>query len=153
MSHHLRITGPGEGDRLFVVDSYATIKVAADDTDGTYELFELDAPQGSGAPMSRHPWAEAYYVVDGSITVQVGARTADLPAGGTITIPPNAPHAFTVTSGSAKILVVSLTPAGGRFFAELDEHVPPNGSFEEIGPKIAEVAERNEVTLLVGAPG
>ena len=69
-----------------------------------------------------------------------------------MTIPPNAAHALVVTSDAARMLVLSLGAQGGRFFADMDEHVHLGDGPEVFVPRIAEVAERNEVTLLVDAP-
>jgi quercetin dioxygenase-like cupin family protein len=148
MAHHIRFSDAGDGVRLNTVDSIATVKVAATDTDGEYELFEIDAPVGSGIPPHRHPWAEAYYVLSGALTVQVGARHMALGAGASVTVPPNAAHTFTVSEPGTRFLAYSLTPASGELFADLDRTVPGDRPIEEVVPLLIEVAARNRVEFV-----
>ena len=152
MSHKIHFTEPGEGQQLTVVDANIVVKVPADVTDGTYELFELTGNAGSGAPLSRHPWAETYFVLDGEVVVTIGARTLDLTAGACVTIPPMSSHALEIVSPSGRMLVVSMTGSGSRFFAEMDAEVHLADGPDVFVPRILEVAARNEVTLLTPAP-
>lgn len=140
----------GEGRRLNTVDSIATVKIAASDTNAQYELFELDAPEGSSVPPHRHPWAEAYYVLDGDLGVQVGGRHFRLGPGDTVSIPPNAVHTIAPQGGQCRFLVVSMTAGSGTLFADLDRSVPADEPMEAIVPVLLEVAERNHVSF-VGA--
>lgn len=148
MAHHIRHSDTGEGVRLNTLDSTATVKVRAEDTDGEYELFEIDAPAGSGIPPHRHAWAEAYYTLSGSLAVQVGARQFDLGPGASITVPPNAAHTFTVNEPDTKFLAFSLTAASGHLFADLDRSIPMDRPIDELIPLVMEVAARNGVEFV-----
>jgi quercetin dioxygenase-like cupin family protein len=148
MAHHIRFRDAGDGVRLNTVDSIATVKVSAADTDGVYELFEIDAPVGSSTPPHRHPWAEAYYVLSGALTVQVGARQLALGAGASVTVPPNAAHTFEVTEPGTRFLAYSLTAGSGELFADLDRTVPADRPIEEVVPLLLEVAARNGVEFV-----
>ena len=112
MSHRARFSAPEAGTALTVVDVTVVVRVSAEDTDGTFELFELAGAAGSGAPLSRHPWAETYYLLEGEADVQVGAQRHQLIPGATVTIPPNAAHSLVITSDRARMLVVSLGAEG-----------------------------------------
>ena len=46
MTYHIQYTAAGEGAELIAPDAVLTVKIAAEDTDGQYELFEVDAPRG-----------------------------------------------------------------------------------------------------------
>jgi quercetin dioxygenase-like cupin family protein len=151
MPNRITYVAAGEGTRLNTVDSIATVKIAAADTNDVYELFELDAPDGPGVPPHRHPWAEAYYVLEGSLEVRVGARNLSLRPGDTVTIPPNAVHSIAPASGGCRFLAISLTPGTGKLFADLDRSVSMDRPMDEIVPLVLEVAERNGVTF-VGVP-
>jgi quercetin dioxygenase-like cupin family protein len=141
------MVGAGTGTRLDTVDSVATEKVAAADTAEAYELFEIDAPAGSGIPPHRHAWPEAYYVLEGDLDVAVGARTFRMGPGDSITVPPHAAHTFSVTSPGCRFLAFSLGDGAGRLFADLDLEVP-DGPPEEAVPVVLEVAARHGVTFL-----
>src|SRR5689334_2842307 len=104
MPHHIRMVGADAGTRLDTVDSVATEKVAAADTADRYELFEIDAPAGSGIPPHRHDWAEAYYVLDGALDVIVGGRSFRMGPGDTVTVPPRAAHTFSVATPRCRFL-------------------------------------------------
>ncbi len=147
MPHRIIHRDAGEGTRLNTVDSIATVKVGADETDGQYELFEIAAPEGPGAPPHRHPWAEAYYVLEGRLDVQVGARRLPLGPGGSVTVPPNALHTMEAVGGPARFLAMSMTPGTGRLFADLDRSVPTDAPFDQVVPVLLEVAARNGITF------
>ncbi len=150
MAHHTRMIDAGAGTRLDTVDSTATEKVASRDTSATYELFEIEAAAGGGIPPHRHDWAEAYYVLDGSLHVTVGARQFRLGPGDTLTVPPNAAHTFTVVSPTCRFLAFSLGAAMGRLFTDLDAEVP-DGPMDEIVPVMIEVATRHGVAFVAPA--
>jgi quercetin dioxygenase-like cupin family protein len=140
----------GEGQRLNTVDSMATVKVGAADTNDQYELFELEAPDGSAVPPHRHPWAEAYYVLEGDLGVQVGGRHFRLRSGDTVSIPPNAVHTIAPNGGTCRFLVISMSAGSGSLFADLDRSVPTDQPMEAVVPVLLEVAARNGVSF-VGA--
>lgn len=152
MSHKVRFSPAGDGDRLNTVDSTATVKIAAVDTDSEYELFEIVAPQGPGAPPHRHPWPEAYYGLEGTIRVQVGARHFEVGPGGSLTVPTNVVHSIEALTPTAKFLAFSLTPGTGQLFADLDRTIPAGEPDPSVIPLLIEVAERNHVTFVGGPP-
>jgi len=147
MANRVTYTPAGTGDRLFTVDSTATVKIFAADTDGAYELFELESPQGAHVPPHRHPWAEAYYVLAGTLDVQIGARHYRLTAGDSITIPPSAVHNTSTVGGASRFLAFSLTAGTGALFTDLDRAIPRDRPIEEIAPLLLTVAERNGVSF------
>jgi quercetin dioxygenase-like cupin family protein len=151
MAHRIRHTEAGAGVRLQTIDSVATVKVAAADTDDQYELFEIEAPVGAGIPPHRHPWAESYYVLTGALEVTIGGRSMTATPGDAVTVPPNASHTFSVGVPGTTFLAVSMTAASGHLFADLDRSVPTDRPIEELIPMIMEVAARNGVEF-VGAP-
>lgn len=152
MPYKVRFNEPGDTEALTAVDVAVTVRVSGDDTDGDYEVLDIVGEQGAGAPLSRHPWSETYYVLDGTIEVTVGAQTRRLGAGGCALIPPNAAHSLTIVSDKARMLVVSGSSAGSRFFADLDANVHLADGPAVFVPRIEEVARRNQVTLVAGQP-
>lgn len=152
MSHKATHTPSGEGIRLNTVDSLATVKVGAADTDGQYELFEIEASCGPGVPPHRHPWAEAYYLLEGALDVRVGGKVIHLLPGASITVPPNAPHTMEVTSPKAKFLAFSLTAGTGRLFQDLDDTIPRGEPDAATIALIVEVAGRNGVSFVGPMP-
>jgi quercetin dioxygenase-like cupin family protein len=153
MSHRVRHRGAGEGTELAAPDAVLTIKIDSADTDGGYELFEVDAPRGPATPPHQTGWAKAYYLLHGRMIVQVEDQAVDLTPGSAITIPPNAWHTFTVLSPSAGFLVISLTGAMSRFHADLAAAVPADQPVTEPGPELAAVLARHGVRLAPAETG
>lgn len=151
MAHRARFSPAHEGTTLRAVDVDVLVKVAAADTDGVYEIFELEGERGTGAPLARHPWPEAYHGIDGEFEVRVGSQRHVLTAHATVAIPPNAAHSLTVTSDRARMLVISLGGSGGRFFADLDREVDIAAGPDVFVPAIQQVTERHQVSLVTPA--
>ncbi|NKE55921.1 cupin domain-containing protein [Lentzea sp. PSKA42] len=130
------MTTVGEGEELTAPDAKITVRISGKHTDGAYELFEVDAPRGEAAPPHRTPWPKAYYVLHGRMAVLLDGELHDLSPGDAITIPPNAPHTFTVHTPSVQFLAFAVGDVMGAFFRDLSE----NGM---------EALARHGVTLLV----
>jgi quercetin dioxygenase-like cupin family protein len=152
MTHRVRHRGAGEGAELRAPDAVLTIKIDSADTDGGYEVFEVDAQRGPATPPHQTGWAKAYYLLHGRMIVQIEDQAIDLAPGSAVTIPPDAWHTFTVLSASAGFLVISLTGAMSRFHADLAEAMPEGRPVAEAGPELAAVLSRHKVRL-AGMPG
>ncbi|MEU5262738.1 cupin domain-containing protein [Amycolatopsis sp. NPDC021455] len=131
-------SAPGEGLELDTKDARITVKVAGEHTGDAYEVFEVDAPRGPSVPPHAEPWAKAFYVLHGRITVYVDGELHDLGPGASISIPAGAVNTFTVHTSSARFLAVSLTGGMGRFFREVDSAAPE---------RIPEIAGRHGIEL------
>lgn len=141
-------SSPGDGTELTALDAFHTVKIGAAETEGLYELFEIDAPRGHAVPLHRHAWLEAYYVLHGRMTARVDDGTYELVPGSSLAVPPGAAHTFVVHTPSAQFLVFTLTNAMGRFFADLHENVPRGQPPEAVVSLVLDVAERHHVTFL-----
>jgi quercetin dioxygenase-like cupin family protein len=101
----------------------AEVKASAADTGGQYTLLEITAPAGLQTPLHVHYREdEGFYVLEGSVAVQVGDETVELTAGQHAFGPRHVPHRFTVGPDGAHMLWV-LTPSGFEDF--LDEASVP----------------------------
>ena len=110
-------TGPaywGPGERL-------TFLATGKETGGTFFLAEIEVAPGGGTPPHVHRREdEAFHMLEGSLTIQVGGNTITASAGDFAFLPRGIVHSFKNTStASAKALVLT-TPAGLEgFFAEV----------------------------------
>jgi quercetin dioxygenase-like cupin family protein len=96
----------------------AEIKASAEETGGRYTLVEITAPAGLQVPLHVHyNEDEGFYVLEGSITIEVGDAVLELEAGQHAFGPRNVPHRFTAGPDGAHMIWV-LTPGGFDAFVE-----------------------------------
>ncbi|NUT20605.1 MAG: cupin domain-containing protein [Hamadaea sp.] len=148
MTHFVHHSPVGDGVELRAIDAIHTVKIGGKQTGGDYELFEIDAPRGHAIPLHTHAWPEAYYLLYGTLNVQVGEGFYELTPGAALNVPPYAEHTFTIATPSAKFLVFTLTDAMGRFFADLDESIPVDAPMAEVFPLAAAAAARHGVSFV-----
>jgi mannose-6-phosphate isomerase-like protein (cupin superfamily) len=105
---------PGEGERLGVGGSSVTVKATGEDTGGTLYLGEvLVEPGFPGPPPHVHDKLhDMFYVLEGTLTVQLGEETREIGAGSFVCVPPGTVHTFS-NPGSEPVRLLNLnTPAG-----------------------------------------
>jgi quercetin dioxygenase-like cupin family protein len=111
----------GAGEQLWVVGDTYTYKVTASETGGRLFAWEAEIPPEAGPPPHIHQaQLEAYYVLEGELTVIDGARTLTARAGDFLYIPPGAVHAFRNTGTRPARMLIWMSPAGFEdFFREV----------------------------------
>lgn len=128
--------GPGE---------LMTFLLTGEETGGALFMAEISvAPGGGTPPHIHHREDEAFRMLEGTLTIQVGGDTITASAGDFAFLPRGIAHSFKNTGdGYAKALVL-ITPAGLEgFFAEVFEPAadrsapPPPASKELIGRALA----------------
>jgi quercetin dioxygenase-like cupin family protein len=126
----VRRTGGAEGEKLAdEPDRRSTILVDADEI-VVSEFFRGPGVRGA-QPHVHHHHADAFFVLEGELTVTIGRGKHVAPAGTLVVFPPNVVHGFD-NDGSESMLVYNLhLPASG--FADylrgrnpdFDQHDPP----------------------------
>ena len=98
------VRNEGEGDqRWFCGGGLHTWKATAEETGGAFLIFEDLLDQGKVTPLHLHADAdETFYLLDGEILLDLDGEKQTLAAGGIAVIPRGIPHAFMVTSASAR---------------------------------------------------
>jgi quercetin dioxygenase-like cupin family protein len=120
------------------------VRVLADaQSTGSYEVFLQDGPEGAGPPPHLHDWDEAYYMLDGAMTVRLGDREITLSKGQFVHVPRGVMHCFRMHEGGGRFLSLNSGAGASRFFADLDHEV---GGKIDI-PRILEVAARHQVRI------
>jgi quercetin dioxygenase-like cupin family protein len=117
---------PGEGQTVTVLGDQYAYKAIGADTGGAYGLLETMAAPGSAVPAHiHHTEDEAFYVLEGELTIRIGGERRKAPTGTFAFIPRGSIHAVTnAGSRSARALVI-LSPAGfERAFAEMAQVMP-----------------------------
>jgi len=132
----------------------AEIKATAADTGGQMTIVEITCPPGYAAPLHvHHREDEAFWVLDGNVTVHIGDATIRASAGDYVFGARGLPHRYTVgdvrcrmlfilTPGGFEALVIAMsTPAG-------DRTLPPPPEGEPDWGQIAAIANAHGCELL-----
>lgn len=102
----------GEGQARWWLGSLTTIKATGKETGGRYSLVEVLEPQGADGPLHvHHREDEAFWILEGELTFQIGDKTLEASPGTFIFGPRGVPHRYRVDSGPARLLYL-LSPSG-----------------------------------------
>jgi quercetin dioxygenase-like cupin family protein len=121
-----------------------TVKAGGAETGHAFAQTESFDPRGTATPLHvHHNEDEAFYVVEGEVTVLVGGERIDLGAGDYLFAPRDLPHATIVTSESARY-ITTISPAGlEELFVELGIPVTEGEQpVEAVLPPMPEVVRR-----------
>jgi mannose-6-phosphate isomerase-like protein (cupin superfamily) len=96
------------------------VKARGEETAGAFTLLELVQPKGvPGPPLHVHHTAdEAFYVLAGTLTVRLGERTLDAPAGSFVLVPRGVAHTFANRSEEPSRFLAILSPAASFGYIE-----------------------------------
>lgn len=118
-------------------------------------IVEMTEPPGTEAPLHVHNREdEAFFILEGSATLQVGAETFEVSAGDYAFGPRDIPHRYTVGDEGCRMLFI-CTPAGfEKLVREMSQPaerrtLPPPSDEEPDMERIAAIAEANGCELLV----
>jgi mannose-6-phosphate isomerase-like protein (cupin superfamily) len=139
---------------FWFLGSRMEVKATAADTGGLFGLIDQsDAPPGFVAPPHvHHAEDEAFYILEGQITVHRGDEVFSAAAGTFVWLPRDIPHWFQV-AGTAPCRLLQWTFPGGleRFFVEMghpitDPTTPPDGPPDVA--RLLDLAARYHVEIL-----
>ena len=150
------IRAEGEGEhRRFWGGGVLTMKATAEETDGAFLLFEDLMSQGKTTPLHAHVNEdEVLFVLEGEIVVHIEGVDHPLSPRGVAFAPRGVPHAFLVTSETARVLTL-LTPGSAEaFYRGASE--PASADADPAGPvdfaRVSEAAERSGGMKVLGPP-
>jgi quercetin dioxygenase-like cupin family protein len=150
--------GPNEGESLWFLGSHISIKASAETTAGRVAVIEHLSPRGSGSPLHvHHREDEWFYVIEGELTLWVGGQVINAPAGSFVYGPRDIPHTFTVSSETARFLLVTEPGDFAAFVRTLSEPatevvIPPPATEPPDVAAMAQVAAEYGLEIL-GPPG
>jgi quercetin dioxygenase-like cupin family protein len=111
MTDRMVARAAGSGAASWALGGLFETLVAGADTGGLLGASLVTQPAGTAPPMHLHTReAEAWYLLEGTLTYQAGDERVDLEAGGFIYLPRGVPHAFRTTSA---VRYLALTLPGG----------------------------------------
>jgi hypothetical protein len=112
-------------------------------------MFEDQLEQGKVTPLHLHPNAdETFYLLEGEILLHIDGEGTTLGAGGLAVFPRRVPHAFMVTSPTARMLAFQNPAAGEAFYRHASEDHPTPVDFD----RIRAAAEATGAIEILGPP-
>jgi quercetin dioxygenase-like cupin family protein len=135
------------GKARFLVDS--------SDTQGAWSLVELTEMPGYKTPLHRHAtWDESFYVLEGTLTVNVTDSIYTLPVGSYILIPRGTIHGQANFGTTPVKVLLSITPSG--FERHLKDRVELNKTVKPQNPefpkRMDELRKKNSKYIEVLGP-
>jgi quercetin dioxygenase-like cupin family protein len=101
-------------------------KATSEETGGSFLLFEDTMDRGKCTPLHTHPVDETMYVIDGTIRMHVNGTEHTISAGGVVIAPRGVPHAFLVSSPTARVLWLHTPGTCEAFYREASEPLTPD---------------------------
>jgi quercetin dioxygenase-like cupin family protein len=102
----------GEGEARWWFGGLAVVKATAADTGGQMTILEVTERPGEEGPLHvHHTEDEAFWILEGSATFEIGDQTIEARAGDYVFGPRDIPHRFTVGPEGCRMLFV-FTPGG-----------------------------------------
>jgi quercetin dioxygenase-like cupin family protein len=107
-----RLVRKDEGEARWWFGSLAELKATAADTGGQLTIVEVTEQPGAEAPLHvHHREDEAFWLLDGDVTFEVGDTVIEASAGDYVFAPRDVPHRFTVGARGCRMLFI-LVPGG-----------------------------------------
>lgn len=146
--------GNDEGEARWWFNGLAVIKATAADTAGQMTIIEMTEPPGVEAPLHVHDREdEAFWLIEGDVTFEVGDRRIEAHAGDYVFGPRGIPHRYIVGDAGCRMLLIT-TPGG---FEELviamsepaeSRTLPPPSEEEPDWERVAAIAKAHGCELL-----
>lgn len=101
-----------EGEARWWFDALAVIRATGADTGGQMTIVEMTEPAGAQAPLHvHHREDEAFWILEGSVIIEVGDTTVACGPGDYAFGPRDIPHRYSVGPDGCRMLFI-CTPAG-----------------------------------------
>ncbi len=101
-----------EGEARWWFGTLAVIKATAADTGGQMTIVEITEAPGAEAPLHlHHREDEAFWILEGEVTFEVGNTVIEAHAGDYLFGPRDIPHRYTVGPSGCRMLFI-FTPGG-----------------------------------------
>ena len=143
-----------EGEARWWFAALAVIKATAADTGGQMCIVEMTEPPGSEGPLHvHHREDEAFWILEGDVTLPIGDQIIEAHAGDYAFGPRDIPHRYTVGAAGCRMLFI-CTPGGFEgLVRDMSEPaasrtLPPPSEQEPDWAKVAAVAKAYGCELL-----
>lgn len=124
------VLGPGEGTAYPVGSAISVFKATKESTSGSFSLAEVTIQAGTPGPPphSHRELLDSFYVLEGTLTVQVGDEEVEAGPGTYACAPPGVVHTFANRSASTVRFLNLNTPGGWEdYISDLAAATPADG--------------------------
>lgn len=131
----------GEGDAIWFLGTLMSVKAGHEQTGGGFTLIECEMPVGFGPPPHiHHTEDEAFYMLEGEITVFCGDQTWKARAGSFVFLPKGITHGFTVDGAEpARMLQLTLPAQFEHFAADVGDPATERAIPPPAAPDVAKL--------------
>jgi quercetin dioxygenase-like cupin family protein len=134
----------GEPHELEYDGGAARFLVSSEDTRGAWSLVELKEMPGYKTNLHRHNYTdEAFYVLEGVLTVKINDKTSTYPAGSYVLIPRGTPHAQGNLGQVPVKVLLTMTPGG--FEQSFKDRVELFKTVKPDNPNFRKMREENRI--------
>ena len=113
-----RLWRDGEGDPLWFLGNFLTVKVGGAESRGQLTVIDFVNPPGFAPPLHRHAHEEeVFYVLEGAATFLCDGQEIAAVPGDLVHLPAGLPHTFIVDDTAPLRVLQITTPAGFEDFA------------------------------------
>lgn len=152
---------PGQDRAAWYAGWRVEFVATGEDTGGQYSLTYVHGRRDHSEMPPLHVHAreeESFYVIEGTVTCEVGDQTIEIGAGGFITLPRDVPHRYEITSGEARLLNLCVPAGFEGFYRALSEParepgLPPAPQGPRDIPRIVQVASEYGIEIVAPPPG
>ena len=147
------LVGPHEGESVWSIGGRFTRKVGGSDSAGRMSILEAVVTR-SAEPRRHihHREDEAFYILEGQLSLHVGETVLTAPAGALAFGPMGIPHTFTVDIEPSRILVITSPSGFEGFIFDLGvpatDDEPPAGLSLPPREVILPIAERYGIEIV-----
>jgi quercetin dioxygenase-like cupin family protein len=139
-----------EGEARWWLGALAVIKATAADTGGQLTVMDVTDPPGVEAPLHvHHREDEAFWILDGDVTFEVGGKTIEASAGDFVFGPRDIPHRYKVGDAGSRMLFI-LAPGG---FEELVRATSDSAQSRTLPPPDHPMPDEERMTAALAAAG
>jgi mannose-6-phosphate isomerase-like protein (cupin superfamily) len=146
-----------EGKWIKFLGTLMTVKAGADATQNTFTLIEQILPPGFASPPHvHHREDEAFYILQGMLTVTCGEQRWQLGPGSFVFLPCGIAHYFSIEGLEPARMLQITTPAGFERFAEelgepAEAHTQSSSGQPDI-QRLLEVAAKYHIEIKTSPP-
>lgn len=136
---------PGEGEEVQVGPARASLKAVRESTGGTFSMTETTIGPGFPGPVAHvhREMHDAFYVLEGTLTLRLGDEEVEAPAGTFACVPPGVVHTFSNPSDEPVRFLNINTPGGWEdYLRDLGAAIPAHGPPDP--ERMAELASKHD---------